>query len=124
MTTYIPKIVKDKVWVTYIGENFKSPCPSCNLYEITALHFYIGHIIPKCRGGNDTIDNLRPICDTCNLSIGNKNMFDFLRTYFPDSSILSTISNLDELGCEKCCCRFSSQQRRDYHCKKSLYNKM
>ena len=72
----VPKVLKDLVWVTYIGEKFKSLCPSCNLYEITVHHFHVGHVISKHDGGTCTLDNLRP---TCNTSMRTKNMFDFFQ---------------------------------------------
>jgi len=36
----------------------------------------VGHIIPKSRGGEFKMKNLRPLCYNCNASDGNK--FDFL----------------------------------------------
>ena len=32
--------------------------------------FHCGHIMPKCRGGEDSIENLRPICANCNARMG------------------------------------------------------
>ncbi len=33
----------------------------------------VDHIIPKSRGGNNTLENAQPACRTCNASKGNKN---------------------------------------------------
>jgi hypothetical protein len=35
-------------------------------------------------GGKDDISNLRPVCDTCNLSMGTRHMDSFKSDYFPE----------------------------------------
>ena len=39
--------------------------------------WHAGHIIPWCKGGETTIDNLLPICGPCNLEMGRQNLYDF-----------------------------------------------
>jgi hypothetical protein len=85
-TTYkkkpIPKTLKCKVWDTYIGkEKGIGNCFVCNC-EIDSKHFECGHIIAESRGGMTLLTNLRPVCELCNKSIGNKNMLDFKKEYF------------------------------------------
>jgi hypothetical protein len=48
------------------------------LNDITQFEFHSAHIIPKSKGGDSNIENLRPICSLCNLSMGNKNLIDFM----------------------------------------------
>lgn len=69
--------LKQNVWLTYNGERFKCKC----LVEwctnmITPFTFEAGHNIPFSKGGETTIDNLRPICGTCNKSMGNHYTID------------------------------------------------
>lgn len=40
-------------------------CYYCNEY-IKVAHATIAHIIPECRGGSDSLDNLVLACDPCN----------------------------------------------------------
>lgn len=37
----------------------------------------IEHLIPKCKGGSNNIENLFPSCNKCNLSKGSKTIHDF-----------------------------------------------
>jgi 5-methylcytosine-specific restriction endonuclease McrA len=76
--TYIPK-----VWDTHIGKHIGSTlCTVCNNNEITQLDFHCGHIIAEAEGGETSVNNLMPICASCNLSMGRKNMHVFKNTYF------------------------------------------
>jgi hypothetical protein len=78
----IPKIIKNLVWDTYIGqENGIGKCYVCDR-KIDAKDFECGHIIAESKGGNTSIDNLRPICRCCNGSVGSMNMDDFKKIYF------------------------------------------
>jgi hypothetical protein len=83
----LPKIKKQEIWSTYIGLDIgKRKCLCCNLNDITQFEFHSAHIIPKSKGGNSTIENLRPICSLCNLSMGDKNMIDFMEENGYDTS--------------------------------------
>jgi uncharacterized protein (UPF0335 family)/uncharacterized C2H2 Zn-finger protein len=81
--SYKKKISESKktdVWNTYIGENVgKSECKSCKIKEITSRNFQVGHIIAEANGGTLDINNLRPICIKCNLSMGISHMHDFMQ---------------------------------------------
>jgi hypothetical protein len=78
----IPSTVKRLVWNNYIGENIgKSKCYCCKLTDITQLSFHCGHIISEKNGGKVDINNLRPICQNCNSSMGTTNMNDFINKY-------------------------------------------
>ena len=79
----IPAIIKKLVWNTYIGEDIgKAKCFCCNIIDITQLNFICGHYISEYNGGKIEINNLRPICLSCNLSMGKKNMDEFINNYF------------------------------------------
>jgi hypothetical protein len=75
----IPKALKISVWHKYIGETIgKSKCMCCNITDITQMKFHAGHIISEYNGGEMHIDNLKPICESCNKSMGIKNMSEFI----------------------------------------------
>jgi hypothetical protein len=85
----IPKISKKTVWNTYIGADVgKTKCLICQETDIQQCEFHCAHVIAKSRGGSNEVENLRPICATCNLSMSNYNMMDFAQAFFPQSPIL------------------------------------
>lgn len=78
----IPKAVKDKVWDTYVGRHKGTgPCYSCQ-GEIDSKKFDCGHIVAAARGGENIVENMRPVCGTCNRSMGTQNMDEFRSLYF------------------------------------------
>lgn len=78
----IPKSLKSKLWKQYFGNNMVGNCFCCKA-EIEGLGGWeAGHILASALGGPDTIDNLRPICSTCNKSMGTLNMDIFKEKYF------------------------------------------
>ena len=78
----IPKAVRIKVWSKYIGKDeAKGKCFCCRDKGIDQQDFQCGHIQSEHSGGKVNIQNLRPICGTCNQSMGTKNMFEFMEQY-------------------------------------------
>jgi 5-methylcytosine-specific restriction endonuclease McrA len=78
----IPKPVRNQVWKHHFGDKMKGKCYCCKT-KIGALESWeAGHVIAHVHGGSDTADNLRPICSTCNKSMGAMNMDDFVKQYF------------------------------------------
>ena len=69
----VPKAVREQVWIKYIGKKYEDKCyvTWCN-NDINVFNFHAGHNIPKSKGGGINIENLRPICCNCNLSMSNK----------------------------------------------------
>jgi 5-methylcytosine-specific restriction endonuclease McrA len=62
--------LRKQIWEKEFGNKTEGKCPisSCSviLYKEDDSAFQCGHVIPKSRGGEDTLDNLRPICANCN----------------------------------------------------------
>jgi hypothetical protein len=74
----ISQLMKRRVWAKHIGEEIgKSKCLCCNMSDITQLTFNCGHIIAEANGGELTVDNLLPICQSCNSSMGTQNFHDY-----------------------------------------------
>lgn len=80
---YIPKHIKTLVWNKYNGcENAEAKCASCRQERINIRNFHCGHVIAEANGGDMTINNLRPICAPCNLSMGTRSMNEFTSEFF------------------------------------------
>ena len=78
----IPLALKRKVWDFWIGESVgKTKCPCCKLTEISQMSFSCGHIIPESQGGKLSVENLKPVCSSCNSSMGTQNMNDFINNF-------------------------------------------
>lgn len=78
----IPAAVRTCVWNRFIGEAIgKGECFTGCGSTITQANFHCGHIVARKHGGNTKIENLRPICQRCNTSMGTQNMFDFIEKY-------------------------------------------
>ena len=73
----IPKALREQVWLTYNKTQFNSKCwvKWCN-NVVTPFNFQVGHNVPESRGGSTDIPNLRPICASCNLSMGSRYSID------------------------------------------------
>lgn len=81
----IPAALRKAVWHTYIGvEKGCTMCPCCKIQKISQLEFDCGHVVAEATGGATNLRNLRPVCHTCNLSMGTKNMFDFAKQHFQE----------------------------------------
>lgn len=79
----IPKAVKRAVWDKWVGKEIgTTKCLCCNHQEIRQIEFHCGHILAEKNGGKTNIENLRPICAQCNLSMGTMDMREFQNTYF------------------------------------------
>ena len=78
----IPIALKIQVWDKCIGlEIGKHKCLCCKTIDIIQMSFHCGHVIPECKGGETILSNLKPICQTCNLSMGTKNMDEFMKKF-------------------------------------------
>ncbi len=79
----IPKAVKDTVWSKYIGaDKAEGKCYCCETRTIHITSFDLGHNQAKNKGGGDNISNLRPICRTCNTSMGTQSIETFKAKHF------------------------------------------
>lgn len=68
----IPSALRQQVWLKRVGRKFASRCVTkwCR-NEITVFNFETGHNVPESKGGRTEIDNLYPICSSCNKSMGD-----------------------------------------------------
>jgi hypothetical protein len=78
----IPKKIRGETWTNHFGTSTKGSCYCCKKVLDAFDDWHAGHIISHSNGGSDTAQNLRPICGSCNLSMGTENIDEFkLRCY-------------------------------------------
>lgn len=77
----IPKSVRNDVWKLNNGENFNGVCYCCN-NTIKIDNWECCHIISEKNGGDMNLSNLKPVCSSCNKSIGIMNMDEFKNKYY------------------------------------------
>jgi 5-methylcytosine-specific restriction endonuclease McrA len=81
--TKIPQSLRISVWDTYIGRSIgEILCDVCKTTKISQFNFQCGHIIAEMKGGLTNIENLRPICKSCNCSMGTTNLEEYKERYF------------------------------------------
>lgn len=83
--TSVYKNVKSDSWDKYTNKQFAVHCICCNYNQITVHNFHAGHIISHANGGSSSIDNIMPLCSSCNLSMSSKNMEDFILQAYPQN---------------------------------------
>lgn len=68
----IPLALRQQVWLQYNGKTFQHKCNIkwCKNI-ITVFNFHVGHDIPRSKGGTLDLNNLKPICVNCNLSMSD-----------------------------------------------------
>ena len=68
----IPKALREQLWIKNCGKEFEHKCyVSWCQNTITVFDFHVGHDKPESKGGSLDLDNLKPLCARCNLSMGN-----------------------------------------------------
>jgi len=76
----VPKKIRYMVWRQYVGDSLNGKCYCCD-GDIIIENWHVGHVISVARGGGNIVENLRPLCASCNLSMGERHMGDFIREY-------------------------------------------
>ena len=84
----IPQALRTATWIEYIGEeNSQAKCLCCKTAVISVFNFHCAHVISESKGGELTLENLRPVCGACNLSMGMVSMEDFANSYFGNRNL-------------------------------------
>jgi len=77
----IPASVKNTLWSLHFLNSLQGNCQCCKTEIISKNNFDCGHIISEKEGGKVELDNLKPICRSCNSSMGITNMNDYMKKY-------------------------------------------
>jgi len=82
----IPKKIRLQVWEKRFDNLGKGNCFCCQEI-IDKTDFHAGHIISEYEGGKISLDNLEPICNSCNSSMGIMNMNVFKNKFYSNFSV-------------------------------------
>ena len=82
----IPKKVRGEAWKNQFGDSTKGECYCCTKALDIFDDWHAGHIVSHSVGGADTAANLRPVCGSCNLSMGTENMDAFKARCYPSET--------------------------------------
>jgi len=63
------------------GDNFAT-CFVCRK-RLEQENFQCGHVVPFFYGGKNSVDNLEPICSSCNQAMGIENLYVYKNREFP-----------------------------------------
>ncbi|MFH1639207.1 MAG: HNH endonuclease signature motif containing protein [Chloroflexota bacterium] len=98
----VPRKLKETVWKKYMGNKQEGKCYCCNITTIDTFTFEAGHVISTKNNGPTTVDNLRPICRSCNSSMSTQNLEVFRAAHFPSSKgKLTTAKKIDKPKTER-----------------------
>lgn len=76
----IPAKIRHMTWRKHIGPSMDGRCWCCN-DAITFENWHAGHVLAHTHGGKNTVDNLRPVCAACNLSMRDTHMAQFIHDH-------------------------------------------
>ena len=79
----IPKKIRGECWTNQFGSSTKGSCYCCKKELDVFDDWHAGHIISHANGGSDLATNLRPVCGSCNLSMGTEDMDTFKMRCYP-----------------------------------------
>jgi 5-methylcytosine-specific restriction endonuclease McrA len=61
-------------WQVFQRDNWK--CVSCGRNSQNDVILHVDHIIPRSRGGSDSLENYQTLCHLCNIGKSNKDTTD------------------------------------------------
>lgn len=74
----IPANLRNDVWKKYFKDNETGVCYCCGKV-VLSIGWHCSHVIAVAKNGKDEISNLRVCCPKCNLSMGNQNMYTYIK---------------------------------------------
>ena len=115
----INKGLRMQVWDKYIGVPKQGICLCCGRTQLDRDNFECGHVQSEYSGGNIDVDNLKPVCSTCNGGMSTMNMLDFMKQKrYPVPANWNGIDAKPRYASIECICNyhchFTSGKKTDY----------
>jgi len=79
--------LRAEVWRAHFGRSTDGFCVCCRTPLGVLDEWQAGHIIPHAHGGADTANNLKPVCASCNRSMGTEAMTAFAARCYPTHTL-------------------------------------
>lgn len=96
---YIKESIKNSVWEKYCDpKSYEGKCFCClKSIKRSVKGWECGHITPRSKGGEAILNNLRPLCPSCNSNsgIGGMHMYEYMFYHKMDGLINLTQGDLD-----------------------------
>lgn len=77
----IPKAIRNQLWRKYFGNQMTGACFCCKSELNVLENWEASHVIAASQGGGDNLENLRPLCSSCNRSMRAENMDEYMKRY-------------------------------------------
>jgi len=118
MRKQIPPNLRELVWITYNVESnsLTNPCFVCKRI-ISFTQMECGHVVSHSHGGEAKLSNLRPICTSCNRSMGTKNIHDYIDEFY-------SYENYQTAKLKKSKKAKKRKSKKKYKKKKTLWSKI
>lgn len=79
------------VWTFWYKEKLNGKCPLCTeTIKIGRNGFHCGHIISEANGGETILENLRPLCSTCNTKMSSMNWNEYEKSLIKNKKKILT----------------------------------
>ena len=78
----IPRILHRQIWEKCNPNGFDGICWCCGEH-LEFAKMECGHDIPRARGGTDELENLYPICTSCNRSCNDDILHEYKAKWYP-----------------------------------------
>jgi len=97
-------ILRLEVWYKRCGDNYTGKCYSCHKQIICIeSSWHCGHIQAAANKGHKTLNNMEPICATCNLKMKKQHMYQYIVynqlpsiKYLPDNKYIQMKPTYDK----------------------------
>lgn len=72
-TSKIPIALREQCWVFNFGRVYSNKCYIKWCYnKINVFNYKLGYNVPVSKGGRMCLENVKPICNRCYISLDNK----------------------------------------------------
>ena len=77
----LPTRLRKRIWMEIMGDRVNGNCYVCG-DPLDSFSFEAGHVVAHALGGDNSAENIRPVCSSCNKNMGTQNMEEYKLKYF------------------------------------------